>query len=237
MERPSLYWERAQSPIYKSQKEPQERRSFRPSLKPEIRPMFRYHIYWNVNISYIKCNVGRVDRYDNNNFRIVSLLPGTLIWFSIRISRNRKCSALVASYFKTNLDSGDFHRLAAPALGLALQWCHNERDGVSDHRRLGGLFSCLFKRRSKETSKPRVTGLCKGNSPVTGEFPSQRASNAENVFMWCRHHGLWTSNSNSPTPSCAITYPCHDLNTRLAKPTLLWENYVMLSTHQCHSLQ
>ena len=28
----------------------------------------------------------------------------------------------------------------------------------------------------------------KGNSPVTGEFPSQRASNTENVSIWWRHH-------------------------------------------------
>ena len=40
----------------------------------------------------------------------------------------------------------------------------------------------------KKTSKPRVTGLCEGNSPVTGEFPSQRASNAETVPIWWRHH-------------------------------------------------
>ena len=33
-----------------------------------------------------------------------------------------------------------------------------------------------------------VTGLCEGNSPVTGEFPTQRASNAENVSIWWRHH-------------------------------------------------
>ena len=33
--------------------------------------------------------------------------------------------------------------------------------------------------RSKKTSKLRVTGLCEGNSPVTGEFPAQRSSNAE----------------------------------------------------------
>ena len=26
-----------------------------------------------------------------------------------------------------------------------------------------------------------------GNSPVTGEFSAQRASNAENVSIWCRH--------------------------------------------------
>ena len=29
------------------------------------------------------------------------------------------------------------------------------------------------------TSKLRVSGLCAGNSPVTGEFPAQRASDAE----------------------------------------------------------
>ena len=31
--------------------------------------------------------------------------------------------------------------------------------------------NCLFK--SKKTSKLHVTGLCEGNSPVTGEFPAQ----------------------------------------------------------------
>ena len=34
----------------------------------------------------------------------------------------------------------------------------------------------------------RVTGLCVGNSPVTGEFPAQMASNAENISIWWRHH-------------------------------------------------
>ena len=46
----------------------------------------------------------------------------------------------------------------------------------------------LFGRRSKETSKLRVAGLCAGNSPVTGEFPAQMASNAENVSIWWHHH-------------------------------------------------
>ena len=40
------------------------------------------------------------------------------------------------------------------------------------------------------TVKLRVTGLCAGNSPVTGEFPAQMASNAENVSIWWRHHVL-----------------------------------------------
>ena len=45
----------------------------------------------------------------------------------------------------------------------------------------------------RKHQKPRVTGLCEGNSPLTGEFPPQRASNAENVSIWWRHHGvvLW----------------------------------------------
>ena len=43
---------------------------------------------------------------------------------------------------------------------------HNERDGVSNHHHLYCLLSHLFRRRSKETSKLRVTGLCEGNSPV-----------------------------------------------------------------------
>ena len=47
---------------------------------------------------------------------------------------------------------------------------------------------CLFRRRSKKTSKLRVIGLCVGNSPVTGEFPAQMASKAENVSIWWRHH-------------------------------------------------
>ena len=32
--------------------------------------------------------------------------------------------------------------------------------------------------------------FCAGNSQVTGEFPTQMASNVENVSIWWRHHGL-----------------------------------------------
>ena len=46
----------------------------------------------------------------------------------------------------------------------------------------------FFRRRSKKTSKFRVTGLYVGNSPGTGEFPTQMACNTENVSIWWRHH-------------------------------------------------
>ena len=51
------------------------------------------------------------------------------------------------------------------------------------------LLTRLFGSRSKKISKLRVTGLCAGNSPLTGEFPAQMASNAENVYIWWRHNG------------------------------------------------
>ena len=74
---------------------------------------------------------------------------------------------------------------------IPLQWRHNDHDGVSNHQPDGCLLNRLFRRRSKKTSKLRVTGLCAGNSPVTGEFPAQRASNAENVSIWWRHRAFW----------------------------------------------
>ena len=89
----------------------------------------------------------------------------------------------------------------------ALRWRHNERDSVWKHQPHNCLLDRLFRRRSKKTSKLRVTGLCAGNSPGAGEFPAQMASSAENVSIWWRHHGL------TEYPMCAcrcvaqICYP------------------------------
>ena len=59
-----------------------------------------------------------------------------------------------------------------------LQWCHNERNDVPNHQ--PQLFThLLFSHRWEKTSKLRVTGLCMGNSPVTGEFPCKKG-------QWCR---------------------------------------------------
>ena len=75
-------------------------------------------------------------------------------------------------------------------LCVSLLWRHNERDGVSNHKPHDCLLNRLFRRRWKKTSKLHVTGLWVGNSPVTGEFPAQMASNAENISMWWHHHVL-----------------------------------------------
>ena len=77
-----------------------------------------------------------------------------------------------------------------PAWPKSFRWRHNERerDSVSNHKPRYSLLQRLFRRRSKKTPQLRVTGLCAGNLPVTGEFPAQMTSNAENVPIWWRHH-------------------------------------------------
>ena len=72
---------------------------------------------------------------------------------------------------------------AACKTDTSLQWRHNGLDGVSNHQPHHCLLSHLFGRRSKKSSKFRVTGLCAGNSPGTSEFPAQMSSNAENVLF------------------------------------------------------
>ena len=70
------------------------------------------------------------------------------------------------------------------------------------------VYSTVYsKRRSKKTSRLRVAGLCDGNSPVTGEFLAQRASKAENVSIWWRHHAtLWSLNNGKVNHSDRTIY-------------------------------
>ena len=69
-------------------------------------------------------------------------------------------------------------------LQCSLHWRQNDHGGISNHQPHDCLLNRLFRLRSKKTSKLSVTGLC----PGPGEFPAQRASYAENVFIWWRHH-------------------------------------------------
>ena len=77
-------------------------------------------------------------------------------------------SSLVLCCLSCVVSAGPFPHLQLTE--LILQWRHNDGDGVSNHRRLDGLFNRLFGRRSKKISNLRVTGRCEGNSPVTGNF-------------------------------------------------------------------
>ena len=100
---------------------------------------------------------------------------------------------------------------ACEPTSLPLQWRHNERDGVSNHQPHDCLLNRLFRRRSKKTAKLCATGLCAGNSPVTGEFPAQRPVTRKMLFPFddvimcakCHHFScgntspsLWPSDTN-----------------------------------------
>ena len=128
------------------------------------------------------CNMTSGDRFNINIFNtsyhmISQTLAHVRFWVKcfIALKFGRRLSSC---YFQILLDLMVIHY-------LLWQWRHNEYDGVSDHQ---CLLTRLIRRTSQKTSKLRVTGLCAGNSPVTGEFPVQRASKAENVFIWWRHH-------------------------------------------------
>ena len=55
---------------------------------------------------------------------------------------------------------------------LTLHWRHHDHDIVSNHQPHHCLLNRLFRRRSRKTSKLRVTGY------------------AENVSIWWRHHDI-----------------------------------------------
>ena len=117
---------------------------------------------------------------------------------------------------------------------MLLQWRHNERDSVSNHQPHDCLLNQLFRRRSKKTSKLRVTGLCAGNSPGTGEFPAQMASSAENVSIWWRHHDIRdiycisSNNALDIMDVCINNVELIDCVTRLSE---LCDRYKLHVTH------
>ena len=75
-----------------------------------------------------------------------------------------------------------------PILVSTLHWRHNERAGVSNHQPHDCLLNRLFRRRSKKSSKFRVTGPLCGEFTGTQWIPRTKASDEENVSIWWRHH-------------------------------------------------
>ena len=88
-----------------------------------------------------------------------------------------------------------------------VQWCHNGHSGISNHQPQDCLLNGLFRGRTKKTSELHATGLCEGNSPVTGEFPAQRASIAEKVSIGWRHHDWHHFQEYSRHCTMSVEYP------------------------------
>ena len=75
-------------------------------------------------------------------------------------------------------------------LHTSLQLRHDERDGVSNNRRIDCLLNRLFWRRSKKATKLCDTGPSWGESTGGRWISSQMASNADNVSIKWPHHEL-----------------------------------------------
>ena len=112
-------------------------------------------------------------------FRIIRALDTCWIprWYVVISDRCRRCLDLVAPvkcgwfqrfnrYHVSMWFPCGFIWLIYPYLS-ASQWRHNGRDGFANHQPHDCLLKRFFRRRSKKTSKLRVTDLCEGNSPVT----------------------------------------------------------------------
>ena len=137
------------------------------------------------NIWELVCQ-NQVSRAGTNNYTYRYLIPAS----AIKVLTHHEC--WMPCTYGTIFVSLVSYRLSSIS---SLQWRHSEPDGVSNHQPHNCLPNRLFGHRSKKTSKLRVTGLCEGNSPETDEFPAQRASNAEIVSIWWRHHveDLWVA--------------------------------------------
>ena len=109
----------------------------------------------------------------------------------------------------------------------SLQWRHNDNDGVSNHQPHGCLLNRFFRRRSKKTSKLRVTGLCVGNSP--GPVNSQHKGPVtrkmfpfDDVIMCCR--------KLDPTEATGKLCPLNvdTFHTIAWFNTILWKSLIMI---------
>ena len=104
----------------------------------------------------------------------LALNSGNIKFALFARSTETNTSALVLLICSAGFPVGYWRSLSIMLSTFTLQWRHNEHKGVSNHQRFDCLLNRLFTRRSKKTSKLRVTGLCEGihqwpvNSPHKG---------------------------------------------------------------------
>ena len=108
----------------------------------------------------------------------------------------------------------------------SLQWRHNDQDSVSNHQPHGYLLNRLYRRRSKKTSKLRVTGLCVGNSPGPVNSPHKGPVTRKMFHLMtssccCLFCGLAPShkshNALHQYPTCIVTEICTHVHISVTK--------------------
>ena len=121
----------------------------------------------NFLIANLECLCGCIFEIDSRGGPKYPKLTVSVTWLLILATLVMRPYNLESHDLICTRKSGSFMRREVKCQDIEhflLQWRHNERDGVSDHRRLNSLLGRLFRRRLKETSNLRVTGLCEGHS-------------------------------------------------------------------------
>ena len=135
------------------------------------------------------------------------------------IARSRKISKRARSMFII------FRLFLNSSRGVpipSLQWHYNEGDSVSNHRRLDCLLNRSFRRRSKTTSKVRVTGLCGANSPEKGPATPKMFPFIDFIMLSDRIPSCFVGN---PTCFADVNYVILATCRILGKlHWMLWEN-------------
>ena len=165
---------------------------------------------WMINFNYYK--VWDIITYPLRN--VISHFTGHVITYPLKISYAR----LKITYASKRDPQGTsiLSTFSFQPMRDGILWQCHYSDGITNAMTSqitmqphDCLLNRLFRRRSKKTSKLRVTDLYWVSSPVTDEFPAQRAINAENVSIWWRHHGNVVSHLLIPSrmiPDSHTTY-------------------------------
>ena len=170
-------------------------------IKPETPPGLQ--LLSNLNAAVFPRPTPVIEHRVQPEIRLEQRLPEVRVQLPEPVPRQQEVPVIAAP---PAADHNNNHQVALPQVAQdqaalepmwrpwwSLLWRHNGCDGVSNHQHHYCLLNRLFRRRSKQTSKLRITGLCAGNSLGTGEFPAQMASYAENISIWWRHHVLATA--------------------------------------------
>ena len=89
-----------------------------------------------------------------NSDNILKVHNGALILFVVHVRVLLERALFTHCYYCDVITHASLHTRRG-----TLIWRHNERDGVSNHRRLDCFLNQWLRSRSKKTSKLRVTGL------------------------------------------------------------------------------
>ena len=153
-------------------------------------PLMQKELFQVSHVLYEGLSYGFVLR-DQNVCLIVST---NFILYSIWINY-----WIVFSWSFASQPAWNWHILSTfPFQSATLHWRYFEHDGVSNHLPHDCFLSRLFRRRSKKNQSSASLVLCE-EFTGTGEFPTQRASYAENVSIWWHHHDYMSDSYHGVT--------------------------------------